>query len=153
MLLGPIELHRLSRQLSRWRLTPLSYLLDRLIRVLFACWLPHSATIGKGVRLGYGGLCVVIHHDSVIEDEVHIDQGVTIGGNARQRGVPRILRGSYLGAGAKVLGPVTVGPNAIVGANSVVIRDVPEGAVVVGVPARVVRANIDPKHYLHGKSD
>jgi serine O-acetyltransferase len=149
MLIGPVELHRLSRRIQAFGLAPVSRFIDYLIRVLFACWLPHGATVGQRVRLGYGGLCIVVHNDSVIEDDVHIDEGVTIGGNARVKGVPKILRGCYIGAGAKIIGPVTVGPYSIVGANSVVVKDVPERVVVVGVPAKIVHENIDPNEYLH----
>lgn len=58
--------------------------------------------------------------------------------------VPVIAAGAYLGAGARVLGPVTVGENAVVGANAVVLEDVPANCIVVGIPARVVKTDIPP---------
>ena len=81
---------------------------------------------------------IVIHGDAVIEADCLIMQQVTIGQLASGP-VPVIRRGAYIGAGAKVLGPVTVGENARIGANSVVLKDVPPNTTVVGIPARIVR--------------
>ena len=80
---------------------------------------------------------IVIHPDAVVEDDCLIMQQVTLGQTAGP-GAPRICRGAYIGAGAKVLGPVTVGEGARIGANAVVLADVPAHATAVGIPARVV---------------
>jgi serine O-acetyltransferase len=115
---------------------------------------PHKAAIGTDVVLGYGGLGIVIHNDAVIGDRVHIDQHVTIGGNGTRWGTPVIEADVYIGAGAKVLGPIVVGRGAVVGANAVVIRDVPAGAVAAGVPARLIATKVDVTQYLaHRRGD
>jgi serine O-acetyltransferase len=98
--------------------------------------------------LGYGGLGIVLHDAAVVGDRVHIDQGVTIGGTATKGGVPVIEDDVYLGAGAKILGPIVVGRGAVVGANAVVIRDVKSNTVVAGVPAVVIRDHVNTDAYL-----
>lgn len=137
-MISAIKSYRVARWLADRGVPALPRLIDYINRLVFACWVPHEATIGRDVVLGYGGLGIVIHQDSVIGDRVHIDQGVTIGGNATEFGVARIGNDVYVGAGAKILGPITVGKNTRVGANSVVIQDVPAEMTVVGIPGRVV---------------
>lgn len=83
---------------------------------------------------------MVLHGRSVIGEKVIIGQGVTIGRQLDPDGVPVIGSNVYISAGARILGGVKVGNNVIVGANSVVIRDVPSNTIVAGVPARVIRS-------------
>lgn len=99
-------------------------------------------------KIGYGFLmphpkCIIIHSRCEIGNNVTISQGVTIGGNIWKekngRTSPIIGDNVLLGAGAKVLGPVTVGKNCIIGANAVVITDIPENSVAVGVPAKSIK--------------
>lgn len=111
-------------------------------RIVFSVVLPPSVKLGRNVTLGYQGLAIVIHRRAVIEDDVNIGPGCVIGGRSGHEVVPVIRRGALIGAGAKVIGPVVVGRHARVGANAVVLEDVPDGGVVVGIPARLVR--IDP---------
>ena len=80
---------------------------------------------------------VVIHEDAVIEPGCLIMQQVTLGQLAGP-GAPHVGRGAYVGAGAKVLGPVRIGAGARIGANAVVLEDVPPNATAVGVPARII---------------
>ncbi|MGC4097161.1 MAG: serine O-acetyltransferase [Nitrospira sp.] len=148
-MLNPIWLYRVAHYLYCRHLPVLPRVIDYSVRVIFACWLPHTAALGKRIVLGYGGLGVVIHGDARLGDDVHIDQCVTIGGNAREHGVPIIGNGVYIGAGAKVLGPVVIGDHAVIGANAVVVTDIPQNCVAVGVPARVVRRDVDPESFLY----
>lgn len=100
--------------------------------------LPSRARIGRGLYIGhFGG--IIIHPDVVMGERCNISQGVTIGvlGGPRD-GVPRLGNDVYIGAGAKVLGDITIGDGAVIGANAVVLKDVPAGATAVGVPARVI---------------
>jgi serine O-acetyltransferase len=150
--ISAIKVYRISRWLYEHRVPFLPRMLDYLSRFLFACWIPHRARIGRGVVVGYGGLAIVIHDDCVIGDHSEIDQGVTIGGNAREPGVATIGSHVYIGAGAKILGPVQIGDGSIIGANSVVTRDIPGGCVAVGAPAKVVRQGVDPADYLFHRS-
>ena len=98
-----------------------------------------GATIGRRFFIDHG--CgVVIGETAEIGDDVTLYHGVTLGGVSWNPGKrhPTLASGVVVGAGAKILGPITVGRNARVGANSVVIQDVPEGMTVVGIPGRVV---------------
>lgn len=100
-----------------------------------------AASFGKGVFLDHAtGL--VVGETAVVEDDVSILQNVTLGGTGKEIGDrhPKIRRGSVLGAGAKILGNIEVGPNARVAAGSVVLRPVEAGATVAGVPAKVMKS-------------
>ena len=103
-----------------------------------ACW---------GVKFAYGGIATVIHARAVVGKNTVIGQCVTIGGRSRHYEVPKIGDNVYIGAGAKILGPVTVGDNSVIGAGAVVLKDVPANSVVVGVPAKVIKTDIDPAHF------
>lgn len=138
----------LANWLASYRVPLIPSLLDYGSRFVFASWVPHTAKIGKNVVLAYGGLGIVIHSDAVIGNNVEIGQSVLVGGNGREYGAPEICDHVYIGSGAKVLGPIKVGRGAVIGANSVVLKDVPENCVVVGIPARVIKENIDINQYL-----
>ncbi|SFO36834.1 serine O-acetyltransferase [Pseudobutyrivibrio sp. JW11] len=95
----------------------------------------HIKPIGAGFMIDHFS-CIVIHVDAVIGSGVTIRQGCVVGTNGR--GVPVIEDGVDIGAGAAIIGPITVGKGARIGANAVVIHDVPAGATVVGNPGHVV---------------
>lgn len=110
---------------------------NKLVEMATGISLPASARIGKGLYVGHFG-CIFVHPDLVIGENFSIGQGVTLGTRGQgHSGAPVIGDDVYVGAGAKVLGPVTIGDGAAVGANAVVISDVPPGAVAVGVPAEI----------------
>lgn len=146
-----MDCYRFARRLHLAGIPLVPKLIDYAVRLLFAGWVPHTAQIGRRVVLGYGALGIVIHARAVIGDDVHIDQGVTIGGNGTCEGVPTVEEGVYIGAGAKILGPVRIGYGSVIGANSVVVRDVPPRCVAAGIPARIIRSDIDPETYLFHK--
>ena len=99
-----------------------------------------GAVIGHGLFIDHGD-GVVIGETTVIGDNVTIYQGVTLGGTGKETGKrhPTIGNGVTIGAGAKVLGPITIGDNCKVGAGSIVLKNVPPDCTVVGVPGHVVR--------------
>src|SRR6186713_3043127 len=98
-----------------------------------------GATIGRRVFIDHG-MGVVIGETAIIGDDCTLYHGVTLGGVSWNQGKrhPTLGNGVVVGAGAKILGPFIVGDNAKVGSNSVVVKAVPAGATVVGIPARVV---------------
>lgn len=132
-------------RVARWchlRKVPLvPRLLKAVNRIAFSVVLPPATEIGRNVLLSYQGLGTVIHRAAVIEDDVTIGSGVTIGGRSGRSGAPRVGQGAMIGTGAKVLGNIRVGRYVSIGANAVVLVDLPDYAVAVGIPARVVRIN------------
>lgn len=140
-------LHRLANSCWRhgWRL--LGRWLSQVGRFLTGIEIHPGAQIGRRFFIDHG-MGVVVGETSEIGDDVTLYHGVTLGGVApsvdsdSQRGAkrhPTLLAGAIVGSGAQVLGPITVGRNARVGANAVVTKDVPDCATVVGIPAKVVQ--------------
>lgn len=136
-----LKIFRLCAYLHRLGVPGLPRLLYVLNRVLFAIALPPSVQVGRAVLFGYSGLGIVVHSRAVIGDRVTIGQNVTIGGRSGLHEVPVIEDDVEIGAGACVLGPIRIGRGARIGANAVVLQDVPPGAIAVGVPARIRRAD------------
>ena len=150
--------HRLAHKLwgANWRYP--ARLLAFLARMFTGIEIHPGATIGRRFFIDHG-TGVVIGETAEIGDDVTIYHGVTLGGTSWSRGKrhPSLGDGVVVGGGAMILGPVLIGANAKVGANSVVIEDVPEGRTVVGIPGRVVRtqetahlnpAGVDLNHHL-----
>jgi serine O-acetyltransferase len=136
--------HRLSHWLWHARLRWLARFTSHLGRWLTGIEIHPGATIGRRVFIDHG-MGVVIGETAVIGDDCTLYHGVTLGGTSWSKGKrhPTLLRGVVIGAGAKVLGPITLGEGAKVGSNAVVVRDVPPGATAVGIPARIVEAGRD----------
>jgi serine O-acetyltransferase len=146
-----LTLHRLSHRLWQLRL-PLAPLLARLLsqlgRLFTGVEIHPGARIGQGVFIDHG-MGVVIGETSVIGDQCLLYQGVTLGGTGKQHGKrhPTLKNNVVVGAGAKVLGAITVGANTRIGAGSVLLRDVEADSTVVGIPGRVIHQSgvrIDP---------
>lgn len=133
--------YRLVRNSRQKNLGILFPILNVLNRILNAISISTGSEIGAGLFIPHAQ-CIVIGYSSKIGRNVTVYQGVTIGqvpGRRKNgRSFPTIGDNVMLGAGAKILGPVTIGDNAMIGANAVVLSDVPENAVAAGVPARVV---------------
>jgi len=101
-----------------------------------------AARIGKGFFIDHG-MGVVIGETTEIGDDVLLYQGVTLGGTGKDKGKrhPTLGNNIVVGAGAKILGPVTIGDNVKIGAGSVVLKSIPPNSTVVGVPGKIVRRN------------
>ena len=101
--------------------------------------LPFGTNIGEGLRFFHHD-CIIIAQMSTIGKNVSIHQGVTIGRsfNGKRAGVPTIGNSVVIFPGAKIIGKISIGNNAIIGANAVVVNDVPENAVVGGIPAKII---------------
>jgi serine O-acetyltransferase len=142
-----VMLYRLGNFFFRNKIPLLPKLISLLNRLIFSVQLPSSATIGSKFSIGYFGLGVVIHTNSVIGSRVTIAQNVTIGRNFGQKKVPIIGNDVYVGAGSVIFGEITIGDNVIIGANSVVNKSIPSNSIVAGNPARVLKENIHKKYY------
>ena len=137
-----IHWYRLSRWLWKHYNPILPKLLWKVQYLLFNCSVPGSCTLMKGVKFAYGGIGVVIHARAVIGQNCMIGQGVTIGGKSGWYEVPIIGNNVEINAGARILGPIRVGNNVIIGANAVVVKDVPDNCIVAGIPARIIKDNM-----------
>ena len=134
-------LHRLSHQLWQLELKWAARLMSHFGRFLTGIEIHPGATIGRRFFIDHG-MGVVIGETAEIGDDCTLYHGVTLGGTTWEKGKrhPTLGNSVVVGAGAKVLGPIDIGDNARIGSNAVVVRDVPEGATVVGIPGRVVEA-------------
>jgi serine O-acetyltransferase len=130
--------YRLARWLWQRRLFLLGRLVSQLGRAATAIEIHPGAKIGDGFFIDHG-MGVVIGETSEIGDDVTLYQGVTLGGVSLEKTKrhPTLRDRVVVGAGAKILGPITVGENSRIGANAVIVKDVPPNSVVVGVPGRI----------------
>jgi serine O-acetyltransferase len=137
--LHAIILHRFSSWLSRRGRRLLARFVSHLARFCTGIEIHPGATIGRGLFIDHG-MGVVIGETTVIGDDVTLYQGVTLGGTGKQRGKrhPTVEDGAVIGVGSSVLGAVTIGAGARIGAGAVVLRDIPPHTTAVGVPARAV---------------
>jgi serine O-acetyltransferase len=124
-----------------WLRLPFSFiykLLKLLSQILTGIDLPCEVTVGKRLLIEhFGG--IIISGDTVLGDDVVVRNGVTIGlKRTGERGAPVIGNRVDIGAGAKILGAITIGDDVVIGANAVVITDVPPNSLAVGVPARII---------------
>ena len=142
---------RLQRRAHRFERSaigrPFARLIELLIRLVWSAYLPARAEIAASAHFEHNGLAVVINRLSVIGPDCRIGPHVVLGGRAPIKGAPRLGRSVIVHSGAKLVGPITIGDNCVIGANAVVTRDLPSNCVAVGVPARVVKEDIDIKDY------
>ncbi|ELY55559.1 serine O-acetyltransferase [Natronolimnohabitans innermongolicus] len=131
--------HRVTHRLWNAGFRLLARLLSHLIRLLTGVEIHPAATIGRRVTIDHG-MGVVIGETAEIGDDVHMYHGVTLGGDTNEpvKRHPTVEDGVRIGANATLLGDITIGEGAAVGAGSVVTKDVESGATVVGVPAEQV---------------
>jgi serine O-acetyltransferase len=146
--LHAICMHRFSHRLWGLGLPLLPRFLSQVARFFTGVEIHPGARIGQGVFIDHGA-GVVIGETAVIGDRCLLFQGVTLGGTGKQSGKrhPTLEENVVVGAGAKVLGGITVGANTRIGAGSVLLRDVEHDCTVVGVPGRVIHQSgvrIDP---------
>ena len=138
-----LVLHRLAHKLHGWKVPFFPRFISYLTRLLTGIDIHPAAQIGARCFIDHG-TGVVIGETSVIGEDVLLYQQVTLGGTGNVCGKrhPTIGNGVIIGAGAKVLGNITVGEHTRIGAGSVVVRDVPANCTIVGVPGHVVRQKV-----------
>ena len=134
-----LQIHRVAHWLWTQERETLAFYLQSRVSELFQVDINPAARIGSGVFVDHG-TGIVIGETAVIGDDVSMLQGVTLGGTGAERGDrhPKIGNGVLLGAGAKVLGNITIGDYAKIASGSVVLKPVPAGCTAAGVPARLV---------------
>ena len=132
-------MHRFSHWLWKARFYWLGRVFSHIGRGLTGIEIHPGATIGHRVFIDHG-MGVVIGETAVIGDDCTLYHGVTLGGTSWNKGKrhPTLEQGVVIGAGAKVLGPIIIGKNAKIGSNAVVVKNVPENATAVGIPARIL---------------
>ena len=148
--------HRVAHFFYCMRMTFFARLISQLSRQMTGIEIHPGAKIGRRLFIDHG-MGVVIGETAVIGNDVLLYQGVTLGGTGLDKGKrhPTIGNNVVIGTGAKVLGNITVGDNSYIGANSVVIKDVPANATIVGVPGKItkqdgkkIETNLDLVHTL-----
>ena len=132
-------MHRVAHFLWQKRLFWLARFSSHLARFLTGIEIHPGASIGHRVFIDHG-MGVVIGETAIIGDDCTLYHGVTLGGTSWNKGKrhPTLENGVVIGAGAKILGPITLGAGAKVGSNAVVVKDVPANATAIGIPARIL---------------
>lgn len=142
--------HRLAHWLYRHKLRFLARCVSQWSRFWTGIEIHPGATIGRRLVIDHG-TGIVIGETAQLGDDVLLYQGVTLGGTGKDTGKrhPTLGNNVLVGAGAKVLGPISIHDNARIAAGAVVLQEVPEGATAVGVPAQIVRVNGEKvRHYV-----
>ena len=134
--LHAVVMHRFAHWLWTHQFRWLGRFVSHLARFFTGIEIHPGASIGRRFFIDHG-MGVVIGETAVVGDDVTLYHGVTLGGRTRDAGKrhPTLGDGVAVGAGAKILGPITIGAGSVVGANAVVTRDAPADSVLVGVPA------------------
>ena len=148
--------HRIAHLFYNMRLELIARLISQFARFETGIEIHPGAQIGRGFFIDHG-MGVVIGETTIIQDNVTLYQGVTLGGTGKQKTKrhPTIGNNVVVGTGAKVLGNINIGDNSYIGANAVVIKDVPANSTIVGVPGRVTKqegkkidVSLDHRHIL-----
>jgi serine O-acetyltransferase len=135
-----VILYRLTHFLWRYKLRWLARFISTLARWITGIEIHPGAVIGRRFFIDHG-MGVVIGETAIIGDDCMLYHGVTLGGTTwdKVKRHPTLKNGVVIGAGAKILGPITLGDNVRVGSNSVVVRSIDDNETVVGIPGRIVR--------------
>lgn len=140
-------LQRVGNFFYCYRIPIIPKLVNFLIRFIYNSAVFSETKIGSGTVFAYGGIGVVIHKRCIIGENCIVGSNVTIGGKSKSKEVPIIGNNCFIATGAKILGNVKIGNECVIGANAVVIADVPDNCIVVGVPAKIIKRDINPKDY------
>ena len=138
--LHAILIHRLAHFMYKNKLFTLARIISTISRFLTGIEIHPGAKIGKRLFIDHG-MGIVIGETAEVGDDVTIFHSATLGGTGKDRGKrhPTVGNNVIISAGVKVLGPITIGNNCKIGANAVVLEDIPENCTVVGIPGKIVR--------------
>ncbi|MEA2091934.1 MAG: serine O-acetyltransferase, partial [Campylobacterota bacterium] len=142
--------YRVAHKLHNSNFKRLARIIMGITHILTNIDIHPAAKIGKRVFIDHG-TGVVVGETAIVEDDVLIYQGVTLGGVSLTHGKrhPTIRQGAVIGAGAKVLGNIVIGEYAKIGANSVVVKEVPDNATAIGIPAHVIAKGRCKDPFMH----
>jgi serine O-acetyltransferase len=131
---------RIKNRVLRAPWTLVYVIFNKFTEIVCGITIGSRAVIGRRLCIEHHG-CIVVHGETVIGDDCVIRHGVTLGnsGESDLLGAPRLGNRVQMGAGAKIIGRITIGDNVIIGANAVVVADVPSNCVVGGVPAKIIK--------------
>ncbi len=144
---GLVRLHKFSRRLLELGFRRLSRLVEHFIRVVYAARIPAEADIDPSVHFSHNALAVIVTKKASIGPRCQIGMHVLLGSSWPLAGGPRLEQDVVVLCGAKVIGPVTIGRGSVIGANAVVLKDVPPHSLVVGVPGVVKKTGIRIEDY------
>lgn len=138
--LHALVLYRIAHQLWKWEIPIIPRWLSQTARFLTGVEIHPGAQIGKSFFVDHG-MGVVIGETAIVGDNVLLYQGATLGGTGKETGKrhPTLGNNVVVGAGAKILGNITIGDSSYIGANAVVIKNVPPNSTVVGIPGRITK--------------
>ena len=138
--LHALVMYRVSHQLWAWKIPVIPRWLSQYARFWTGIEIHPGAEIGKSFFIDHG-MGVVIGETAIVGDNVLLYQGVTLGGTGKETGKRHPTLGNHVvvGTGAKILGNITIGDNSYIGANAVVIKNVPANSTVVGIPGRITK--------------
>ncbi len=129
-----MKFYRMERWCYIHKLTIIARIINRYIYLQFNCSIPFTTEIGQGVIMPHG-IGIVLHQNTVIGDRTIIYQNVTIGNGMG----PKVGSDCIIGTGACILGDIKIGNNVNIGANAVVLQDIPDNCTVVGVPGKIIK--------------
>ena len=147
--LHALILHRIAHKLYKWGIPVIPRFISQISRFLTGIEIHPGAEVGRRFFIDHG-MGVVIGETTVVGNDVLLYQGVTLGGTGKEHGKrhPTLGNNIVVGSGAKILGNITIGDNARIGAGSVVVNDVPENSTVVGIPGRIIALKGDKLNQL-----
>lgn len=143
-----MTLHRIANAIYKRKIPVIPRIIYVLQYLVSNSAVPPSVEIGKGTKFAYRGIGVVIHRNAKIGKNCMIGQGMTIGGRNKHANVPEIGDNVYMGAGSRILGPIKIGDNVIIGPNAVVLQDLPDNCIAVGVPAKIIKEKIKVEDFV-----
>ena len=141
--------HKIANFFFKRRMCFIARLISQLSRFFTGIEIHPGATIGKRVFFDHG-MGIVIGETAEIGDDCVIYHGVTLGGTSatRSKRHPTLKNGVVVGTGAKILGNITLGENVKIGANSVVLKSIPDNRVAVGIPAKVIKKTKEEDYFM-----